>query len=335
MQFIDEADIHIKSGKGGNGKVGFLRLKFIPKGGPDGGDGGKGGDIIFKTSSSLNTLIDFRYKKIFEAESGQNGKSKCQTGKNGKDLEIVVPVGTQIMFPDGTLFCDMNKIDMEFLAAKGGNGGFGNVRFKSSTNQSPRTAYSGRDGEEFDLCLKLKLLSDVGLIGLPNAGKSTFLSVITKAKPKIANYPFTTLEPKLGMVYTNNYEFIVADLPGLIENASEGRGLGDRFLKHAERCVVLAHLIDCGSDDVIRDYKLIRKEINSNKYNISDKKEIVILTKIDTIEKTELDRKKSELEKVCKTNIFTISSLSKFGLKEVIGEMEKNVRESSEINNFF
>lgn len=327
MQFIDEADIHIKAGKGGNGKVSFLRLKFIPKGGPDGGDGGKGGDIIFKTNNNLNTLIDFRYKKDFEAENGQNGKSKCQTGKNGNDLEINLPIGTQIIFSDGILLCDMDKINMKVLAAKGGNGGFGNARFKSSTNQAPRTAYSGQDGEEFDLCLRLKLLSDVGLIGLPNAGKSTFLSVVTRAKPKIADYPFTTLEPKLGMVYTNNREFVIADLPGLIENASEGKGLGDRFLKHTERCTVLAHLIDCNSDDVIRDYKLIRKEINSNKYNISKKKEIIILTKIDMIEKSELERKKSDLETVCKTKVFTISSLSGLGLKEIINELEKNLKD--------
>lgn len=326
MQFIDEADIHIKAGNGGNGKISFLKLKFRPKAGPDGGDGGNGGSVFFKTDNSLNTLIDFRYKRNFEAENGQNGKSKSQTGRNGKDITIVLPVGTQILFEDGSLFFDMTENDMKFLAAKGGNGGFGNVRFKSSTNQAPRIAYSGQKGEEFDLLLRLKLLSDVGLIGLPNAGKSTFLSVVTRAKPKIANYPFTTLEPKLGIAYTNDFEFVIADLPGLIEGASEGKGLGDRFLKHAERCSVLLHLIDCNSDDIVRDYRVIRKEIESDKYNISGKNEVVALTKIDSLDKNELNLKKKMLEKVINKKVFTISSATKEGISAVIEELYRIVK---------
>ncbi len=328
MQFIDEANIHIRAGNGGNGKISFLRLKFRPKAGSDGGDGGNGGNVIFRTNNNLNTLIDFRYKRNFEAENGQNGKSKSQTGKNGKDIIITVPIGTQILFEDGSLFCDMIEDNMEFLAAKGGNGGFGNVRFKSSTNQAPRIAYSGQNGEEFDLLLRLKLLSDVGLVGLPNAGKSTFLSVATRAKPKIANYPFTTLEPKLGMAYVNDFEFVIADLPGLIEGASEGKGLGDRFLKHAERCSVLLHLIDCNSNDIVGDYKIIRKEIKSEKYDISGKNELVALTKIDSINQDELESKRKILEKTINKKVFIISSTTKNGIDTILRELSLTVREN-------
>lgn len=328
MQFIDEANIHIRAGNGGNGKISFLRLKFRPKAGPDGGDGGNGGNVIFRTNNNLNTLIDFRYKRNFEAENGQNGKSKSQTGKNGKDIIITVPIGTQILFEDGSLFCDMIEDNMEFLAAKGGNGGFGNVRFKSSTNQAPRIAYSGQNGEEFDLLLRLKLLSDVGLVGLPNAGKSTFLSVATRSKPKIANYPFTTLEPKLGMAYVNDFEFVIADLPGLIEGASEGKGLGDRFLKHAERCSVLLHLIDCNSNDIVGDYKIIRKEIKSEKYDISGKNELVALTKIDSINQDELESKRKILEKTINKKVFIISSTTKNGIDTILRELSLTVREN-------
>lgn len=326
MQFIDEAKIHIKAGNGGNGRVSFLRLKYRPKGGPDGGDGGRGGNIIFKSTADLNTLIDFRFKKDFEAENGENGKKYSKTGKNGKDLVLNLPIGTQIFFPNNILFYDLYKDKMEIIVAKGGNGGFGNIRFKSSTNQAPRIAYSGQIGEEFDLILKLKLLSDVGLIGLPNAGKSTFLSIATKAKPKIANYPFTTLEPKLGVTSINDFEFVIADLPGLIEDASNGKGLGDRFLKHVERCATLLHLIDSNSDDIIRDYKIIRKEIESNKYNIGDKKEIIALTKIDTISIEDLEYKKNELEKTINTKVFVISSISKKGIEIILRELAKNVK---------
>ena len=328
MQFIDEANIHVKAGNGGNGRIGFLRLKFRPKAGPDGGDGGRGGSIIFESDPDLNTLIDFRYTRDFKAENGENGKKYCKTGKSGEDLILKIPVGTQVFFPDNTLFCDFNKPNEKIVIAKGGNGGFGNVRFKSSTNQAPRIAYSGQNGEEFDLILRLKLLSDVGLVGLPNAGKSTFLSVATNAKPKIADYPFTTLEPKLGVAEVDDFEFVIADLPGLIENASEGKGLGDRFLKHTERCTALLHLVDANSEDVVKDYKTIRKELNSGKYNIANKKEVVALTKIDTLLEEELEEKKKQLEKVIGGKVFVISSVSRIGIKDVLRELAKVVKEN-------
>lgn len=325
MQFIDEATIHVKAGNGGNGRVGFLRLKYKPKAGPDGGDGGKGGSVIFKSTRELNTLIDFRFKKNFEAENGENGKKYSQTGKSGEDMIVSVPVGTQVFFPDGTLFYDLDREDMVVTIARGGNGGFGNVRFKSSTNQAPRTAYAGQNGEEFDLILKLKLLCDVGLVGLPNAGKSTFLSVATKAKPKIADYPFTTLEPKLGIAKVNDFDFVIADLPGLIEGAAEGKGLGNRFLKHIERCATLLHLIDCNSEDVVGDYSIIKKELQSEKYNISDKIEVVALTKIETLDEEELKKKKRKLENMVKHKVFLVSSISRNGIEDIMIELMKNI----------
>ncbi|MDR1498939.1 MAG: GTPase ObgE [Rickettsiales bacterium] len=328
MQFIDEVNIRVKSGNGGNGKVGFSRLKYRPKGGPDGGDGGRGGNIIFKTTRELNTLLDYRFKREFEAENGQNGQSSCGTGRNGSDLVLAFPIGTQVLFSDGTLFCDLDRDKMEVLVAKGGNGGYGNARFKSSTNQAPRTANPGQEGVEFDLILKLKLLSDVGLVGLPNAGKSTFLSVATRAKPKIADYPFTTLEPKLGVVNIDDTEFIIADLPGLIENASEGKGLGDRFLKHVERCSILLHLIDAGSDDILKDYKTIRKELESNRYKIADKREIVVLTKADNVSDGKLQDNKDRLEEFLKTKVFTISSITRSGVRDILKELEGSMKEN-------
>lgn len=327
MQFIDEANIHVKAGKGGNGRVSFLRLKFRPKAGPDGGDGGRGGSVIFQADEDLNTLIDFRYQRNFEAGNGENGKKYSKTGKSAEDLILKIPVGTQVFFSDGTLFCDFKKDGEKIVIARGGNGGYGNTRFKSSTNQAPRIAYAGQDGEEFELTLKLKLLSDVGLVGFPNAGKSTFLSVATNAKPKIADYPFTTLEPKLGVARVDDLEFVIADLPGLIENASEGKGLGDRFLKHTERCAVLLHLIDVNSDDVVRDYQIIRKELESNKYNIAHKKEVVALTKIDSISEEELNFKIEELKKFISGKLFVISSVSRKGIDDVLRELGKIVRE--------
>lgn len=330
MQFIDEAIIHVKAGNGGNGRVSFLRLKYRPKAGPDGGDGGKGGNIIFRSTNELNTLIDFKFKKEFEAENGENGKNCSKTGKSGEDLFIDLPIGTQVFFPDGSLFYDLNKDNMEVVIAKGGKGGFGNVKFKSSTNQAPRIAYSGQEGEEFDLVLKLKLLCDVGLVGLPNAGKSTFLSIATKAKPKIADYPFTTLEPKLGIAKIDDFDFVIADLPGLIEGASEGKGLGDRFLKHIERCATLLHLIDSNSDDVVRDYNIIKKELENEKYNISGKNEIVALTKIDSISDEELKKKRRQLENTTRCKVFSISSLSREGIENILRQLVENIKDYRE-----
>lgn len=333
MQFIDEAEIYIKAGDGGNGCVGFLRAKYLPKGGPDGGDGGKGGDIIARCVGSLNTLIDFRHIKKYEAERGHNGQGSNKTGKDGKDIILNMPVGTQIFFEDGeTLFCDLKKDGEEIVLAKGGNGGFGNTHFKSSTNQAPRIAYPGQLGEAFNLILKLKLLSDVGLVGLPNAGKSTFLSVATNAKPKIADYPFTTLKPKLGVAYVDENEFVIADLPGLIKDASEGKGLGDRFLKHIERCAVLLHLIDINSENIFEDYKIIRKELESGKYNISKKEEVIALTKIDTIPFEDAENKRKKLEKLTGKKVFLVSSVSREGINDILRELLKHVKAYKELH---
>jgi GTP-binding protein len=326
MQFIDEINIVVIAGNGGNGCVSFLREKFRPDGGPDGGDGGKGADIIFKTNDNLSTLIDFKFKKILKAEKGENGHGCCKTGWSGKDMIVGVPLGTQIFFADGTFFCDFDKINQEVVVARGGNGGWGNTRFKSSTNRAPRKAYPGKEGEHFNLTLRLKLLSDVGLVGLPNAGKSTFLSVATKAKPKIADYPFTTLEPKLGVAYVDDFDFVIADLPGLIEDASLGKGIGDRFLKHVERCSSLLHLIDCVSSDVVRDYKIIRKELESSMYNIADKQEIIALTKTEILDKKDVEEKRKKLEKTTKKKIFLVSSATREGIDGILMELKKMVK---------
>lgn len=330
MQFIDEAHIYVKAGNGGNGAISFRREKYIPKGGPDGGDGGNGGNIVMKCVANLNTLLDFRYKKEFIAEDGENGHGANSHGKKGQDLIINVPIGTEVFFDDEEeASIDFTEIGQEVIIAKGGNGGFGNAYFKSSVNQAPRKANPGQEGEEFDLFLKLKILSDVGLIGLPNAGKSTFLSVVSKAKPKIADYPFTTLEPQLGVVAIDNYSFVIADLPGLIEGASEGKGLGDRFLKHSERCSVLLHLIDSTSEDVANTYEIIRKELKQYSQNLFEKQEVIALTKCDSLTEEDLENKKQELQKVIDKNhkIYTISSIARIGLTEVLRELKNKVIE--------
>lgn len=330
MQFIDEAHIYVKAGNGGNGAISFRREKYIPKGGPDGGDGGNGGNIVMRCVANLNTLLDFRYKKEFIAEDGENGHGANSHGKKGQDLIINVPIGTEVFFDDEEeASIDFTEIGQEVVIAKGGNGGFGNAYFKSSVNQAPRKANPGQEGEEFDLFLKLKILSDVGLIGLPNAGKSTFLSVVSKAKPKIADYPFTTLEPQLGVVAIDNYSFVIADLPGLIEGASEGKGLGDRFLKHSERCSVLLHLIDSTSEDVANTYEIIRKELKQYSQKLFEKQEIIALTKCDSLTEEDLENKKQELQKVIGKNnkIYTISSIARIGLTEVLRELKNKVIE--------
>lgn len=331
MQFIDEAIIRVKAGNGGNGAVSFRRAKYIPKGGPDGGDGGKGGDIIIKCVGNINTLLDFKYKKDYEAQNGENGHGSNMHGKSGEDLTINVPKGTQIYFDeeDEENSIDFTEVGQEVVIAKGGNGGFGNAYFKSSVNQAPRHANPGQEGEEFELFLKLKILSDVGLVGLPNAGKSTFLSVVSKAKPKIANYPFTTLEPQLGVVRVDDYDFVVADLPGLIEGASEGKGLGDRFLKHTERCGVLLHLIDINSEDIYKDYKTIRKELETYNKKLAKKVEVIALTKCETLQQEEIQEKLKNFEKKLKSkkNIFVISSVARIGITELLREVKEKVEE--------
>ena len=331
MQFIDEAIIRVKAGNGGNGAVSFRRAKYIPKGGPDGGDGGKGGDIIIKCVGNINTLLDFKYKKDYEAQNGENGHGSNMHGKSGEDLTINVPKGTQIYFDeeDEENSIDFTEVGQEVIIAKGGNGGFGNAYFKSSVNQAPRHANPGQEGEEFELFLKLKILSDVGLVGLPNAGKSTFLSVVSKAKPKIANYPFTTLEPQLGVVRVDDYDFVVADLPGLIEGASEGKGLGDRFLKHTERCGVLLHLIDINSEDIYKDYKTIRKELETYNKKLAKKVEVIALTKCETLQQEEIQEKLKNFEKKLKSKkkIFVISSVARIGITELLREVKEKVEE--------
>jgi GTP-binding protein len=284
MKFLDEAKIHIRSGNGGAGCVSFRREKFIEFGGPDGGDGGRGGDVVVECVEGLNTLIDYRFQQHFRAKTGMHGMGKNRSGANGADVVLKVPVGTQIFEEDGeTLIADMIEPGQRLVLAKGGNGGFGNTYFKSSTNQAPRRANPGLEGVEKTVVLRLKLIADAGLVGLPNAGKSTFLAAVSAAKPKIADYPFTTLTPGLGVVTVDTRSFVLADIPGLIEGAHEGAGLGDRFLGHLERCRILIHLVDGTSDDVGEAYGVIRSEIEAYGAGLEEKPEILCLNKADAL----------------------------------------------------
>ena len=321
MHFIDEVKIFLKAGDGGNGSASFRREKFIEYGGPDGGDGGKGGDIIFIADENLNTLIDFRYKQHFKAERGGNGSGQHCTGHSGKDIIQHVPVGTQILAVDRkTVIADLDSDGQIFIAAKGGDGGQGNIHFKSSTNRAPRKATKGFPGQEIEVWLNLKLLSDVGLVGLPNAGKSTFLSVTTSAKPKIADYPFTTLKPQLGVAYIEDDEIVLADIPGLIEGANQGLGLGDRFLRHIERCKVILHLIDASSDDVVTDYRTVRNEMESYIGAIKDKDEIVVLSKCDL--NPEYEQVRKILSKEIGKEVYCCSSANNFNIKEILSKLK-------------
>ena len=304
MQFIDEAKIHLKSGDGGNGAVSFRREKFIPRGGPDGGDGGNGGNVIFRCIKNLNTLVDYRFTQHFKAQNGQRGHGQNRTGLSGQDLVLNVPQGTQIFLEDNSLIADLQEEGQEVVVARGGKGGLGNTNFKSSINQAPEYAIPGEVGEEFWVQLKLKLFSDAGLLGLPNAGKSTFLAATTRAKPKIADYPFTTLKPQLGVVYVDNHEFVLADIPGLIRGASQGKGLGDRFLKHVERCGVLLHLIDGLAENITENYQIIRTELESYSKDLAQKPEIIAINKIDALSKEELKEKVKELKAYLKKHGF-------------------------------
>ena len=327
MQFIDEAKIYIKAGDGGNGSVSFRREKFIDRGGPDGGDGGNGGSIIFQSNSHLNTLLEFRYKRHFKAENGVSGKGRNMTGKSGAPLILKVPVGTQIFSEDGNLLIhDFTQDNQQFEIIPGGKGGLGNSHFKSSTNKSPRKRTEGEIAGEMDIYLKLKLLSDAGLIGLPNVGKSTFLSRTTAAKPKIANYQFTTLKPSLGVVYVSGEEFVLADIPGLIEGAHTGKGLGDKFLKHIERCGVLIHVIDANSPHVDKDYLTIRNELESYSPLLKDRTEIVCINKIDSVEERDLTKKVKLLEKVANKKIYLISGYLNIGLEVVLKQALKEIK---------
>jgi GTPase len=291
MKFLDYAKVTIRSGGGGGGCVSFRREKFVEFGGPDGGDGGRGGDVWVVAVDGLNTLIDFRYQQHFFAKNGQPGMGRNRTGKDGDDIVLRVPVGTEILDEDEeTVIADLTEVDQRVLLAKGGNGGFGNTHFKTSTNQAPRRANPGQEGVERALWLRLKLIADVGLVGLPNAGKSTFLAATSNARPKIADYPFTTLHPNLGVVGVDDVEFVIADIPGLIEGAHEGRGLGDQFLAHVERCAVLLHLVDGTSEDVAADWETIDRELELYGGVLADKPRITALNKIDALDEEERRR---------------------------------------------
>ena len=309
MKFLDQAKICIKAGDGGAGSASFRREKYIEFGGPDGGDGGNGGSVILESEGNLNTLIDFRYRQHFKAETGKSGSKKNKTGASGEDLILKVPVGTQIYEEDNnTLIYDLTKNKERFVVATGGKGGLGNTRFKSSTNRTPRKKTSGKKGEEFWIWLQLKVIADVGIIGLPNAGKSSFLSKCTKAKPKIANYPFTTINPNLGVLNINHKEIVLADIPGLIEGSHKGIGLGDRFLRHIERCKTLIHLIDISEKDILGNYLKIKSELSKYDKKILKKTEIIIFNKLDLIDMDSITEKLENFRKKIKKN-FEITSL--------------------------
>ncbi|PJE36488.1 GTPase ObgE [Pseudooceanicola lipolyticus] len=328
MKFLDLAKVYIRSGGGGGGCVSFRREKFIEYGGPDGGDGGNGGSVWAEAVDGLNTLIDFRYQQHFFAKSGQPGMGRQRTGKNGDDIVLRVPVGTEILDEDEeTLIADMTELGQRVLLAKGGNGGFGNLHFKTSTNQAPRRANPGQEGVERTLWLRLKLIADVGLLGLPNAGKSTFLAATSNARPKIADYPFTTLHPNLGVVGVDNAEFVVADIPGLIAGAHEGKGIGDRFLGHVERCAVLLHLVDGTSEDVAGDYQTIITELEAYGGHLADKPRVTVLNKIDALEDAERDAAKAELEDASGGPVMTMSGVSHEGTTEVLRALRAQIRE--------
>ncbi len=327
MQFIDEATIYLKAGNGGHGAVSFRREKYIERGGPDGGDGGDGGSIIFRSNSHLNTLLQFRFKRHFKADSGEQGKGYNKTGQSRDPLILEVPVGTQIFSEDGLLLIyDFTEDNEEFELLKGGKGGLGNSHFKSSTNKSPRKRIDGAIGEEIDISLKLKLLSDAGLVGLPNVGKSTFLSRTTSAKPKIADYHFTTLKPGLGVVYVSEEEFVLADLPGLIAGAHLGSGLGDRFLKHIERCGVLIHVIDATHEDIKQDYLTIREELESYSPLLKEKSEIICLNKIDSVAEEELEAQKKILQDLTGQEIYTMSGYTGSGVDTILKKTLETIK---------
>ena len=319
MKFLDEAKVYIRSGDGGNGCVAFRREKFIEFGGPSGGNGGRGGDVIVEVADGLNTLIDYRYQQHFKAPKGGHGMGSDRHGAGGKDIVLKVPLGTQIFDEDReTLIHDFTEVGEKVVLAKGGNGGFGNAHFKTSTNRAPRNANPGQPGEERWIWLRLKLIADAGLVGLPNAGKSTFLSVVSAAKPKIADYPFTTLHPQLGVVGIDGREFVLADIPGLIEGAHEGAGLGDRFLGHVERCRVLLHLVDATSEHAGKEYKTVRTELEAYDENLAGKIEIVALSKIDAVTPEHLKDQKARLKRAAKKTPLLLSSVSREGVPEAL-----------------
>ncbi|PQA71746.1 GTPase ObgE [Brucella oryzae] len=322
MKFLDQAKIYIRSGNGGAGAVSFRREKFLEFGGPDGGDGGRGGDVWVEAVNGLNTLIDYRYQQHFRAKTGMHGMGRNMTGGKGDDVILKVPVGTQIFEEDDeTLICDITEIGQRYRLAKGGNGGFGNLHFTTSTNRAPRRANPGQEGIERTIWLRLKLIADAGLVGLPNAGKSTFLASVTAAKPKIADYPFTTLHPNLGVARVDGREFVIADIPGLIEGASEGVGLGDRFLGHVERTRVLLHLVSAQEEDVAKAYQVIRGELEAYEHGLADKPEIVALSQIDTLDPEARKAKVKALKKACGREPLLLSAVSHEGLNDALRQL--------------
>ena len=319
MKFLDEAKVYIRSGDGGNGCVAFRREKFIEFGGPSGGDGGKGGDVIVETVDGLNTLIDYRYQQHFKAKSGGGGMGKDRHGANGADIVLKVPAGTQVYEEDGeTLLADLTDVGRQAVLARGGNGGFGNAHFKSSTNRAPRHANPGQPGEEFIIRLRLKLIADAGIVGLPNAGKSTFLAAVSAARPKIADYPFTTLHPQLGVAEIDGRGFVLADIPGLIEGAHEGTGLGDRFLGHVERCRVLLHLVDGTGEHAGEAYKTVRAELKAYGHGLSEKPAVVALNKADALTPEQLKQQAARLKRAAKAMPLVVSAATGAGVPEVL-----------------
>ena len=326
MKFLDQAKIYIKAGNGGSGSAHFRREKFVEYGGPDGGDGGNGGSILVEADRNLNTLIDFRYAQHFRAEHGQAGSKRNRTGANGKDLVLKVPVGTQVYEEDNnTLIYDFTKNKEKYLVAAGGNRGLGNVRFKSSTNRAPKKKTPGKLGEEFWIWFQLKVIADIGIIGQPNAGKSSLLAALTKAKPKIANYPFTTINPNLGVTYYDGKEITLADIPGLVEGAHKGVGLGDKFLRHIERCKTLLHLIDLTEENLADTYKKIKLELSAYDKSLIKKKEIIFFNKSDLIKKEDIDKKLKEFKNKIKKNYEVISVFSNKDILKIKKILIKNV----------
>ena len=328
MKFLDQAKIYLKSGDGGAGAVSFRREKYIEYGGPDGGNGGRGGHVYFEAVENMNTLIDFRYQQHFRAEKGDHGRGRQKTGRDGKDLIIKVPVGTEILSEDKeSVLADMTEDGERILFLRGGDGGFGNTHYKSSTNQAPRKAGGGWPGEETAVWLRLKLIADSGLVGLPNAGKSTFLAACSRAKPKIADYPFTTIHPNLGVVYVDNKEFVLADIPGLIEGAH----IGDRFLGHVERTSVLLHLIDCTADDIVKDYHTIRNELAAYGGGLADKPEIIGLNKADALGDELAEDQRQILEEAIGRPVFLVSGVSGEGVQPILRQLIKHVEDNREL----
>ncbi|UWQ20476.1 GTPase ObgE [Jannaschia sp. W003] len=327
MKFLDLAKVYVRSGAGGNGAISFRREKYIEHGGPDGGDGGRGGDVVVEAVDGLNTLIDFRYQQHFFARNGQGGMGRQRTGRGGEDIVLRVPVGTEILDEDEeTVVADMTEVGQRVVLAKGGNGGFGNLHFKTSTNQAPRRSNPGQPGVERTLWLRLKLIADVGLLGLPNAGKSTFLAATSNARPKIADYPFTTLVPNLGVVGVDGGEFVVADIPGLIEGAHEGRGIGDRFLGHVERCGALLHLVDGTSEDVAGDYRTVITELEMYGGGLVDKPRLTVLNKADAVAEDELPVRLQALSEACGAEVMQMSGATGQGVTEVLRALRRMIR---------